>query len=212
MRETMMTFLVATLFSLGCARPETYVRTDAPLDATLSFRSAGWVVAPPKRVLARGQYAKALLDHYKDVEAFKTEFANGFALPAGHAEPGHVFRLELPNLEIDERTEPRQDYTGPDAPDQPHRVDNNTYPLLRDGSQRGKPWGKPWCVVRLEFRVLDEQGRVVVAGSVQDEAAKEGVARPDETRLLAALGKVRSRLTEYLSGRMSPKHVASKES
>lgn len=215
MRNCLIGVLATALLSMGCGRPDVYIRTQAPHGTHLSFRSGGWVVMPLQKVASNPVYEKAIVGLFGSEEAFKERFAQDLqsVLPQAAVSPSSAFRLELGEIVITERLTLENSI---DVPSISKRLDSQKsidVPLFFEyeklsgvGSQESLP--TPYCSIALEFRVIGAHGKVLIDGVVQEETASDSWVRPYEARLRNALNLVRNRLLEYLSGRMSARHVA----
>ena len=214
MRKSWVGVLTIAILSTGCGRPEVYIRTQAPSGTHSGFRSANWEVTPPKKVTSNPVYEKAILGLFGSEEAFKERVARDLqsGLPQAAVDSSSAFRLELGEIVIGERLVLEKSIDVPSiskrlAPQKSMDVPLFEYEKLSGaGCQELLP--TPYCKIALEFTVIGARGKVLMDGVVQEENASDSWSRPAEARLRNALNFVRNRLLEYLSGRMSARHVA----
>lgn len=217
MRKSWVAVLTIAILSMGCGRPKVYIRTQAPSGTHLGFRSANWEVTPLKKVASNPVYEKAILGLFGSEEAFKVRFARDLqsGLLQAAVDSSSDFRLELGEIVIGERLVIEKPIDVPSISQRLAPQKSMDVPLLEYenlpgvGSQESLP--TPYCTIALEFTVIGARGKVLMDGVLQEETASDSWSRPDETRLRNALNVVRNRLLEYLSGRMSAKHVAPPE-
>ena len=186
MRCTGLIALVASLLLLGCGRPETLVWVRAPALPREQLQQVQWRVDGLDRLEAVPRYDQAIQGLFGNKSRFEEAFLRDLVaeLPKPPADSVAFPRLQL---SLDRMFIYEQAVSGGDT---------EGLPIL-------------YCVVEVEFRVLDEHGKLLVDGIAKDRTCLDSWwHRPDEARLRNALILIRRSLTTYLSGSMDSRRVS----
>lgn len=189
-------FTALTLGALvACThKPPVYVLTKSPSDPLTSVKGARLEAQPVAKVDLH-DFKRAFVKRYESEAAFLQGFQKELAeaLTQGAPSEGPVFRVELPLLDVDSHTVSSSVMVGP--PNAMHMQTLST----------------EYCDIRLDYRVKDGEGRVLLEGTVKESTAKGEFLHPNQTKLANAVAGVRQHLVDYLRGRLAPEHIASPE-
>lgn len=169
---------------IGCLPLDRQVRTVANAESLRRVREAKLDVRTLDAVGTDPAYGQAIARGYRSEAGFREAFTGDLCamLPAHGSQPAS--RLELTHLWVG------------------GRVGKVRHTRFADTDPEFTRSAYYHCRVILQFKVVDDQGGTVLAGTVEAESAPDLGTLPEEVRLDDALLRLRVQLVEFLSGRM----------